>query len=99
MASANRSSVAILDRVIGSHSAQLSPEAARYFLSLDFTAEDRDRINMLAAKNRKGQATREELDEIEDYLRVGHFLTLMHSRARRVLKVAPADSSVREARH
>jgi hypothetical protein len=45
-------------------------------------------MNALAEKNRHGMLTEAEQQELQSYLLVGHFLDLLHSKARLVLKQA-----------
>ena len=76
----------ILARVIAPQNGNLPGEIAEAFLRLSFPDQDIDRMNELAEKNRKGEATEEERNELERYSRVGNFLNLLQSKARRSLK-------------
>ncbi len=80
----------IFSRILRPESDDLSPEAARSFLKLDFDDADRARMSELAAKNRSGTLDPAEGTELESYCRVGRLLDLMHSKARRSLKKAGA---------
>lgn len=64
----------------------LSAEAARSILQLEFSADDKERMHVLAAKAREGTLTPSEQEEIRSYERVGNLLGLMHSKARLCLK-------------
>jgi hypothetical protein len=55
-------------------------------LAITFPSEDRERMNQLAEKAREGTLTGEEQVEIDAYERVGHFLSLLQSKARISLK-------------
>lgn len=77
---------AILARVIQPEHDDLPPAAARAFLKLAFTAEDRDRMHELAVKNQSGKLTEIETQEFNGYLRVGRFLDLLGAKARLSLK-------------
>lgn len=66
----------------------MAPDAARHILELDFRAEDRRRMNELAAKAQAGIITQEEQAEAENFNKVGHILALLQSRARVALKKA-----------
>lgn len=77
---------AILGRMIEPDKALLSPDAARYILGLDFDESDRGRMNALSEKARDGALSVDERDELENYVRVGHLLALMQSKARNSLK-------------
>lgn len=82
----------ILSRVIAPGEPNLPPDTARIILSLDFGKEDRDRMNQLAQKAREGTLTAEEQVEIDCYERVGHFLSLLRSKARLSLQQANVSS-------
>jgi hypothetical protein len=70
----------------------LSPEAARYILTLRFPPPDVGRMRELAEKARRGTLTPEEGLELDIYERVGYALSLMKSKARRALKRVSAAS-------
>ena len=77
---------AILSRVFEPLSPDFSTEFARTIMALDFSAEDRAEMARLSERARQGTLTPEEKEEIDRYERVGHFLSLMKSKARRALK-------------
>jgi hypothetical protein len=76
----------ILERVVMSDQAGMSPESARAILELCFDPLATNRINELAEKNRQGMLTETERQEMESYRRVGNFLNLMQAKARLVLR-------------
>lgn len=78
----------ILVRIVSPQTPALSAEGAKELLTLDFPNEDRQRMDELADKAREGRLTSEEESECESYERVGHFLSLLHSRARIALRQA-----------
>ncbi|MBV9767242.1 MAG: hypothetical protein JOZ48_20545 [Acidobacteriaceae bacterium] len=81
---------AILARIlIESDEAQLSPDAARYLLSVKLPPKDADRVNELSAKARAGTLTESERQELDSYLHIGSLLAVMQSKARRLLKTRP----------
>jgi hypothetical protein len=82
---------AILARIIQADESQLSREAALYLLSMKLPAGDEDRVNELSAKARAGVLTEEETRELDSYLHIGSLLAVMQSKARRLLKNAPAS--------
>ncbi len=45
-------------------------------------------MNALAAKARKGKLPKQEDEELEAYIQVGHLLAIMQSKARQSLKKA-----------
>ncbi len=82
----------ILSRVIAPREPNLPSETAKIILTFDFGKEDRERMNQLAEKAREGTLTAEEQVEIDCYERVGHFLSLLRSKARTSLKQADTNS-------
>ncbi len=86
------SQAAILERIIRPDSDGLSPEAARQILALDFPPEDHERMHDLSAKAQEGALSPDEQDELDSYVRVGHFLALIQSKARRSLQKSAAGS-------
>jgi hypothetical protein len=73
---------AILSRLIEPERKGLSPDAARYILSLQFQDPDLARMKELAGKAQEGALTAGEEVELENYRHVGHLLTLLRSKAR-----------------
>ncbi|QEL13559.1 hypothetical protein [Limnoglobus roseus] len=65
---------------------KLTPTLARHLLKLDWSAEDESRMQELSAKNRGGQLDELEGRELETYVRVGLLLSVLQSRARKLLK-------------
>ena len=76
---------AILARLIQARD-NMSPDVAKYLLSIDFDADDTERMNLLAERAREGHLTVEEAAELDSYLHVGSLLSIMQSKARRHLK-------------
>jgi hypothetical protein len=83
---AGTSEVAIFGRLIKAHDGDLSRELARYILTLGFGEEDQARMGDLAARNREGALSPEEKEELQNYVKAGHLLALLHSKARKSLK-------------
>jgi hypothetical protein len=77
---------AIWDRLLEDSAQQLTPDAARYFLRLDFRETDHTRMEDLARRAQDGSLTGEERTEYEEYLRAGNLLALIQSRARVALR-------------
>jgi hypothetical protein len=75
----------ILSRVIEPEQAGLSEAAARSMLAFGFRDSDRRRMNVLAERARAGTLSVDEQIEAYSYERVGHFLALLQSKARRSL--------------
>ena len=76
----------IFSRVFEPVENNMSPEVANDILKLDFNPVDRDRMNVLAEKARVGSLRPAEDDELEKYIRVGHLLSILQSKARQSLK-------------
>lgn len=83
----------ILIRVIDPNMADLSPDAARSLLRLQFSDEDKGRMDELADKARQGALSTAEQAEIENYERVNNLLGILKSKARRSLKESEGDRS------
>ena len=76
---------AILTRVIESDATPITPDVARYLLSMQLPAADEERVNELSAKARAGSLSEAETQELDSYLHIGRLLAVMQSRARRLL--------------
>jgi hypothetical protein len=76
----------ILAEVIASARSALPPELARTLIELRFSAKQLKRMGDLADKNNAGTITGPERAEMENYARVGTFLSLLQSKARLALK-------------
>ena len=61
-------------------------DAARFILDLSLSSEERTRMHELAARNQNGSLTVEEESEIDHYNRVGTVLSIMKSKARKLLR-------------
>lgn len=79
----------ILTRMIQAEDRQLTPETARYWLSMKLPATDEERVDELSAKARAGSLTEPEKQELESYLHVGMLLGAIQSKARRLLRIEP----------
>lgn len=73
-------------RLIEAQTREISAEVARYLLSIEFGASDRERIQYLADRSETGALTRDEQAELDSYLHVGNLLAVMQSKARVVLR-------------
>jgi len=81
----NSAEAAILGRMLKPERGDLSPEAARSLLRLEFDPDDRSRMHELALRAQAGSLTDAEESELENYRRIGRLLELMRSKARRSL--------------
>jgi uncharacterized protein YnzC (UPF0291/DUF896 family) len=84
--------LSIISRVVAPQRATFSPEVAHAILSLSFPQEDTHRMTQLADKSKEADLTAEEQVELESYRRVGHWLSMMKSKARQSLKTVAANS-------
>jgi hypothetical protein len=82
---------AILARVVLPDAATLTPVVAQSVLAMEFIEADRHRMNEFSAKAREGSLTEDDQRELDSYERVGHFLSLLKSKARRSLQPKPAQ--------
>ena len=82
---------AILARILDADERELTPEAARYLLSMRLPSDDEDRVNELSAKARAGSLTEGEGQELDSYLHIGSLLAVMQSNARRRLKTPSSE--------
>jgi hypothetical protein len=83
---------AILGRLIRPEQDELSPDAARSILRLDFDTQDRARMHELALKAQQGSLTAADEAELASYRGVGRLLELLRSKARRSLKRAGLEA-------
>ena len=84
---------AILARIIQADERELTPEAARYLLSMKLPMSDEDRVNELSGKARAGSLTEAETQELDSYLHIGFLLGVMQSKARSLLKTESESAS------
>lgn len=75
----------ILARVISPDDSSLDHKVAEVILALGFRAADKQRMEELAGKAREGTLSTDEQIEVDSYERVGHFISLLKSKARRAL--------------
>lgn len=78
--------VAIFGRLLDNRKGELSPALARYVLTLGFNETDQARMRDLAARNQEGSLSAEEHAELMSYVKAGHLLALLHSKARKALR-------------
>ena len=80
-------------RLLEPKEGELTPEAARYLLSLDLPEGARERMHHLAAKARAGTLGAEEQAELDNYERIGDLLSRMKFEARQALAGQPERRS------
>jgi hypothetical protein len=67
----------------------MSAALARHILTLGFEDGDQKRMAELAEGNQLGQLSEPEHAELMEFVRAGHVLALLHSRARQALQSRP----------
>jgi hypothetical protein len=82
----------VWERTLHLSQGDLPPDAARYFLKLQFAEGDRARMDQLADKARTGSLADAEGAELEQYMLIGWFIDLVKSKARLSLGVQHALS-------
>ena len=85
------STVGILERLIDPLTECLTPEAAQKIAALRTDAETQARLDELAEKANEGTLTDEERADYEKFRATFHVVTILQSRARRLLKERPAS--------
>ena len=63
-----------------------SKNVARGFLAINFSEQDKARMDELAYNNSQGKLSAAEREELESYVLVGDVLSLLHLKARKSLK-------------
>lgn len=81
--------VTILARILSNEEGQLPPEMARYILTLGFGDYDKARMHELATRNQDDTLSPAEKEELFAYIKTSSLLSILKSRARRVLKIKP----------
>jgi hypothetical protein len=83
---AKTSELGIFARILSDHKQDVSPRLARYFLTLGFNAEEKSHMEDLAGRNQAALLSSKEHDDLMNYVRAGHLLALLHSKARKALR-------------
>ena len=79
------SEIAIFARLLNADNGNLSRGLARYILTLGFDDDDQARMRDLAERNQEDELGSDEREELQCYVKAGHLLALLHSKARRSL--------------
>ena len=82
-----QSEVTILARVLGNENGKLSASMARYILNRGFSEGDKARMHDLAVRNQSDRLSSDEKQELLAYAKAGTLLSILKSRARRVLHI------------
>jgi hypothetical protein len=78
----------IWGRVVIPGRGAITPEVAKLLLKITFSEEDQGRITALLEKNREDVLTPDEQEELEEFVRLDAFLSIIQSKARLSLKKA-----------
>jgi hypothetical protein len=84
--SKSKNSEAAIWQLIVNADAPMSRDAAARILTLSIPEEIHRRLAVLAERNRNGALTPEEQAEFDNCLRVGTTLSILKSKARKILK-------------
>ncbi len=76
----------ILVRILQADEREITPDVARYLLSMRLPGEDEERVNELSSKARAGSLTVGEKQELDSYLHIGTQLAILQSKARQFLQ-------------
>ena len=77
----------IFRRVLELQGNALTPEVAQFFLQLELPAEDRARLDELAALARQGTLSPSDHADLDEFRRFGRLVELMKLKARKSLQV------------
>jgi hypothetical protein len=91
---AGESEVTILSRVLGNGQGQLPRQVARYILKLRFSDRDRARMHDLAVRNQNDELSPAEKEELFAFAKAGTLLSILKSKARRVLKIRAKEPTI-----
>jgi hypothetical protein len=77
---------AIWERILRPAGNEMSRRTAEEILQLTISEDDRANLRALLAKAKSGTITPSEESELDEYERCGNMLSILKSKARRVLK-------------
>jgi len=81
-AEATSTDTEILTRIVNPDAGDFPVSFAEELLKLEFTDSDRERMRELSELSRLGQLNEQEQAELDSFIRVGHFLSILKSKAR-----------------
>jgi hypothetical protein len=79
------SEAAIFARAWETAEGGLTPELAKHLVRVGFSNRDKGRMRELAVKNREGKLTADERAQLGGFIKVGDFLAILQSKARKAL--------------
>jgi hypothetical protein len=86
---AGETAASILARLLANRDGQFPEDLARYILDCGFSDRDKARMHDLAVRNQDGALSPAEKDELFAFVDAGDLLSILKSRARRSLGIAP----------
>jgi hypothetical protein len=89
------SEIEIFARLIKMDRGDMGRELAHYVLTLGFDEEDQALMRELAERNQEGALSPEDREKLQGYVKVGHLLALLHSKARRSLRARKGSRNPR----
>jgi hypothetical protein len=84
-----QSEITIIARVLGNDRGRFPANIARYILTLGFSEREKAHMHDLAVRNQDDTLGPAEKEELIAYAKAGSLLSLLKSKARRVLRVKP----------
>jgi len=82
-----------IERMLLSDGDKLTPDVARAILHWRFAESDQCRVDELSAKARAGRLSDSEAEELDWYLLLGDFLTIVQAKARIALQQRPSSAA------
>ncbi len=86
----DHSEAAIFGRLWEANNHALTPALARHVLKLRFSEDDNRRMHELAVKNQAEGLSKDESEELDNFVKVGDLLAIVQSKARMLLRKKPA---------
>lgn len=83
----------VLERLLNPQRGALSPELARFILEIDFSSDDRARIEQLSKQAQAGSLSTDDRAELDEFLTANDFLTILKSKARASLNQRPSTAA------
>lgn len=90
-----QSAAAIFARVWDGGTGGLSPVVARHVLKFGFGDTDSQRMQELAERNREAKLTAAELEELDNFVKVGDLLALLQSKVRKAWRSSGTPGTFR----
>jgi hypothetical protein len=88
LATSKKTGATVLSRALETRGGDVPPEAARFLLGLSIREEDRERMLELLAKQRRGEITAAEREDLESYMEADNVLSILRAQAILALKRA-----------